>query len=97
MKDIEGGLSALKIKPEQLCALVNMIEDKTINGKIAKTVFAEMFETGDDPAKIVKDKGLVQVTDTAAIEAIVREVCARCERCIRQKAFLHERGRGRGL
>ena len=76
MKDLEGGLSALKIKPEQLCALVNLIADNTINGKIAKTVFAEMFETGKDPETIVKEKGLVQVTDTAAIEAVVREVCA---------------------
>ena len=76
MKDLEGGLSALKIKPEQLCALVNLIADNTINGKIAKTVFAEMFETGKDPEAIVKEKGLVQVTDTAAIEAVVREVCA---------------------
>lgn len=76
MKDLEGGLADLKIKPEQLCALVNLIEDKTINGKIAKTVFADMFETGKDPADIVKEKGLVQVADTGAIEAIVREVCA---------------------
>ena len=76
LKDVEGGLSALKIKPEQLCTLVNLIADNTINGKIAKTVFAEMFETGKDPEVIVKEKGLVQVTDTAAIEAVVREVCA---------------------
>ena len=75
MKDLEGGLEALKIKPEQLCALVNLIADNTINGKIAKTVFAEMFETGKDPEVIVKEKGLVQVTDTAAIEAVVRRSC----------------------
>jgi aspartyl-tRNA(Asn)/glutamyl-tRNA(Gln) amidotransferase subunit B len=76
VKELEGGLSALKIKPEDLCKLVNLIADNTINGKIAKTVFAEMFETGKDPEAIVKEKGLVQVTDTGAIEEVVRAVCA---------------------
>ena len=52
------------------------IKDNTISGKIAKTVFAEMFKTGDDPQKIVKDKGLVQITDTGAIEKIVQDVVA---------------------
>ena len=76
VKELEGGLSALKIKPEDLCKLVNLIADNTINGKIAKTVFAEMFETGKDPEAIVKEKGLVQVTDTGAIEEVIRAVCA---------------------
>ncbi len=64
------------VKPEQLAALVNLIENKTINGKIAKEVFAVMFETGDDPEKIVKDKGLVQVSDTGAIEEFVNQAIA---------------------
>jgi aspartyl-tRNA(Asn)/glutamyl-tRNA(Gln) amidotransferase subunit B len=76
VKDLEGGFSAVKIKPEQLAELVNMIVADTISGKIAKTVFAEMFKTGDDPQKIVKDKGLVQITDTGAIEKIVQDVVA---------------------
>jgi aspartyl-tRNA(Asn)/glutamyl-tRNA(Gln) amidotransferase subunit B len=74
VKDQEGGFAAILIKPEQLANLVNLISDSTINGKIAKQVFAEMFATGKAPEVIIKEKGLVQITDTGAIEAIVRAV-----------------------
>lgn len=76
VKDLEGGLSEVKIQPSQLAAMVNLIEDNTISGKIGKTVFAEMFSTGKDPQVIIQEKGLVQITDTGAIEGIVREVVA---------------------
>ncbi len=76
VKELEGGLSQVKIQPEQLAALVNLIDDNTISGKIGKQVFAEMFADGKDPKKIVEEKGLIQITDTSAIEAIVREVIA---------------------
>ncbi len=74
VKDLENGLSDVKIMPEHLAALVNLIEDNTISGKIAKQVFADMFATGKAPDVIVKEKGLVQITDTSAIESIVSEV-----------------------
>ncbi|MCI0660548.1 MAG: Asp-tRNA(Asn)/Glu-tRNA(Gln) amidotransferase GatCAB subunit B, partial [Acidobacteria bacterium] len=45
-------------------------------GKIAKDVFVEMFATGKAPAEIVEEKGLVQISDTTAIEKIVDEVIA---------------------
>lgn len=80
VKELEGGLAAVKITPEQLATLVNLIADNTISGKIAKQVFAEMFETGEDPEKIIKEKGLVQVTDVSAIEPLVREVIAANEK-----------------
>ena len=64
------------IAAEQLGALVGLITDNTISGKIAKDVFAEMYATGKDPAAIVQEKGLKQVTDTGAIEKIVDEVLA---------------------
>ena len=51
--------------------LLNLINDKTISGKIAKDVFPEMLKSNDDPAKIVKEKNLVQITDTSALEGIV--------------------------
>ncbi len=76
VKESEGGLQSVQITPKQLADLVNLIVDGTISGKIAKQVFAEMFETGKAPEDIVKEKGLVQVTDVGAIEAIVREVVA---------------------
>lgn len=60
----------------QLGALVGLIQDNTISGKIAKQVFEIMTETGKDPAAIVEEQGLRQVTDTGAIEAIVDQVLA---------------------
>ncbi len=50
--------------------------DNTINGRIAKDVFEAMVETGKDPAAIVDEKGLRQVTDTSAIDAAVDQVLA---------------------
>lgn len=62
------------ISPTQLGQLVDLISDDTISGKIAKQVFATMLETSTDPATIIEEQGLKQVTDTAAIESIVDEV-----------------------
>lgn len=62
------------VTAEQLGGLINLITDKTISGKIAKDVFAAMYETGKDASVIVEEKGLKQVTDTGAIEKIVDEV-----------------------
>jgi aspartyl-tRNA(Asn)/glutamyl-tRNA(Gln) amidotransferase subunit B len=55
-------------------ALLDLISDKTINGRIAKDVFEEMVETGKAPAAIVEEKGLRQVTDTGAIDDAVTKV-----------------------
>lgn len=64
------------ISAENLGKLVELIETNVISGKVAKDVFEIMAETGDNPEKIVEEKGLKQVTDTAAIEAIVDMVIA---------------------
>ncbi|MBQ4107180.1 MAG: Asp-tRNA(Asn)/Glu-tRNA(Gln) amidotransferase GatCAB subunit B, partial [Lentisphaeria bacterium] len=64
------------IAPEQLGQLVSMIEKGTINGKIAKEVFAEMFTSGKDPAAIVEERGLTQVSDEGAIAAFVDQAVA---------------------
>lgn len=69
-------LSESPVTAEKLGGLVALIVDNTISGRIAKDVFAEMFETGKDPASIVEEKGLKQVTDTGAIEALVDKVLA---------------------
>ena len=66
------------ISADQLGKLIDLIADKTISGKIAKDVFALMFEgeeTGD-PADIVEKRGLKQVTDVGAIEKVVDEIMA---------------------
>lgn len=64
------------VSAESLGKLVELITSNVINGKTAKDVFAIMAETGGDPEKIVEEKGLKQVTDMGAIEAIVDEVIA---------------------
>ncbi|HPD05604.1 MAG TPA: Asp-tRNA(Asn)/Glu-tRNA(Gln) amidotransferase subunit GatB, partial [Spirochaetota bacterium] len=62
------------VSPQNLAILLKRIDDATISGKIAKTVFEEMLKTGNDPDAIINEKGLRQVTDTAAIESIIDEV-----------------------
>ncbi|MCE5299867.1 MAG: Asp-tRNA(Asn)/Glu-tRNA(Gln) amidotransferase subunit GatB [Spirochaetia bacterium] len=69
-------ISDTKITPENLSGMIKLIKDGTISGKIAKQVFEEMFANGGDAAKIVKDKGLVQITDAGAIEKAVEAVIA---------------------
>jgi aspartyl-tRNA(Asn)/glutamyl-tRNA(Gln) amidotransferase subunit B len=64
------------ITPEKLGRLVELIEDGTISGRIAKDVFAEMFEAGADPAAIVERKGLKQISDAGAIEQIAEQIIA---------------------
>ncbi|MDE1906594.1 MAG: Asp-tRNA(Asn)/Glu-tRNA(Gln) amidotransferase subunit GatB [Rhodospirillales bacterium] len=56
--------------------MLDLITDKTINGRIAKDVFEEMVETGKMPSAIVEEKGLKQVTDTGAIDEAVTKVLA---------------------
>ena len=65
------GIEKSPVAAAQLGALIDLIADGTISGRIAKDVFAKMVETGGAPAAIVEAKGLRQVTDTGAIEAAV--------------------------
>ncbi|MEY8467849.1 Asp-tRNA(Asn)/Glu-tRNA(Gln) amidotransferase subunit GatB [Faecalibaculum rodentium] len=62
------------VAPEHLAQLVNLVADDTISGKQAKTVFEDMLSSGKEPAKIVEEKGMKQVTDEGAILALVTEV-----------------------
>ena len=64
------------ISPEKLGKLVDLITGNIINGKTAKDVFEIMAETGENPEKIVEERGLKQVTDTGAIEALVDQIIA---------------------
>ncbi|MBN1866053.1 Asp-tRNA(Asn)/Glu-tRNA(Gln) amidotransferase subunit GatB [Candidatus Sumerlaeota bacterium] len=61
------------VAPEHLGKMIRMIDAKTISGKIAKDVFAEMLAGGGDPERIVQDKGWVQVTDSGQVETWVDE------------------------
>jgi aspartyl-tRNA(Asn)/glutamyl-tRNA(Gln) amidotransferase subunit B len=64
------------VSPEMLAGLVGLISDGTISGRIAKDVFADMFESGKDAAAIVDEKGLKQLSDSGAIEALIDTVIA---------------------
>ncbi len=70
-------ITQCRITPEQLADMLRLIDQGTISGKIAKTVFEEMFVTGNHPEKIVREKGLVQITDEGAIATVVEEVMAK--------------------
>lgn len=74
LKDADKSIDQQLIKANQLAELVKLIDAGTISGKIAKTVFADMWTTGKDPNEIVKSKGLVQISDTGAIEKIISDV-----------------------
>lgn len=64
------------IGADDLGALIDLIADDTISGKIAKDVFADMIETGQKPGAIIESKGLRQVSDTGAIEQSIRAILA---------------------
>ena len=64
------------ITPENLGKLVELVTTNVINGKTAKDVFAIMAESGENPEKIVEEKGLKQVTDSGEIEKIIDAVIA---------------------
>lgn len=72
IKENQG--SALKFTAIQIAKLVKMVDEKTISSKIAKQVFEQMSKTGENPAQIVKDKGLVQISDPSEILPIIDEV-----------------------
>ena len=67
-------LSRCPISPENLATMVKMIDDGVISGKIAKTVFDEMFVSGASPASVVEAKGLRQISDPGQIESTITAV-----------------------
>lgn len=72
--DEYDGKPASKIRPRHLVELIKMIGEGTISGKIAKTVFEEMFVSGESAAAIVEAKGLTVINDDSALVAIINQV-----------------------
>ncbi|MCK5920094.1 MAG: Asp-tRNA(Asn)/Glu-tRNA(Gln) amidotransferase subunit GatB, partial [Methylococcales bacterium] len=70
-------ITASLVDAEALALLLDRIEDNTISGKIAKDLLAEMWTTNDSADELVKAKGLKQITDSGAIENIVKEILAK--------------------
>jgi len=72
-----GSISSLKVQPAQLAALLSSVDKGEISANAGKDVLAEMFRTGRDPASIIAEKGLGQVSDAAVIEAAVDDAIAK--------------------
>lgn len=67
-------ISDVKISPQNLGLLIKLIDSKKISGKMGKTVFLEMWNSGESPEKIVNEKGMSQITDPEKVKEIVQKV-----------------------
>ena len=76
LKNDDKEIDDCPVTPERLADLLKLIDDGTISGKMAKTVFEDMYQTGKPPAEIVKAKGLMQITDESALLKMVEDVIA---------------------
>lgn len=71
----EKEIDETRLTPKHLAEMIQLIENGTISGKIAKTVFVEMLETGTGAKQIVEEKELVQISDPDVIRAMIEQVC----------------------
>jgi aspartyl-tRNA(Asn)/glutamyl-tRNA(Gln) amidotransferase subunit B len=76
LKQSDQEIQECPVTPAHLTGMLKLIDNKTISGKIAKTVFEEMYTTGKMPEEVVKEKGLVQITDEGQLEKIIANVIA---------------------
>ena len=76
LKKDDQGIETCRVTPRALGRLLALVEEGTISGKIAKSVFMDMIATGQDPDAIVRAKGLSQISDTSSLEALAREILA---------------------
>jgi len=73
----EQQTTKLKFTANQIAQLVKLLDEETISNKIAKQVFEEMAKTGENPTKIVEDKGLIQISDSSLILPIIDEIISK--------------------
>ncbi len=85
------------VSAEQLAGLINRIQDDTITGKIAKTVFEIQWNEGGSADEIIEAKGLKQVNDTGAIETAIDQVIAQCTAQVEQYIAAEPDKRGKML
>ncbi|MDD4102240.1 MAG: Asp-tRNA(Asn)/Glu-tRNA(Gln) amidotransferase GatCAB subunit B, partial [Kiritimatiellae bacterium] len=80
----DSGLSVdeCALKPAALAELVCLVDEGVINGPTAKELLPELFRNGSMPAALVKERGLGQVSDSAALEALVAQACAENQRSV---------------
>ncbi len=74
LKKDDRDIEECPVTPQHLASMLKMIKDGVISGKIAKTVFEEMYQSGKEPEKIVREKGLVQLTDSGEIQRVIQGV-----------------------
>jgi aspartyl-tRNA(Asn)/glutamyl-tRNA(Gln) amidotransferase subunit B len=74
MNETGEDMEQVKIKPADLVELVELVGKDQVNQSTAKAVFKEMYATGQSPAAIIERKGLTQISDAGALEAIVERV-----------------------
>ncbi len=74
--------SAIKISPQQLAELVDLIENKTISSKIAKTVFETMYASGDDPMEIITKTGQTQISDEEELRTLINRIVVEQKRAV---------------
>ena len=76
LKNSGKEIESCPLPPARLAALIAAVDGGEISGKIAKTVFEEMFRTGEEPAVVIKRLGLAQVSDESNLVAIIEKVIA---------------------
>jgi aspartyl-tRNA(Asn)/glutamyl-tRNA(Gln) amidotransferase subunit B len=74
LKESNSEITTFAVKPSELGSLIKLIKNGTISGKIAKSVFEEMVQSGKPAGAIVEEKGLIQISDTAELEKVVADV-----------------------
>jgi aspartyl-tRNA(Asn)/glutamyl-tRNA(Gln) amidotransferase subunit B len=72
--DSDTTLADISIRPADIARLVELIDDDTISGKIAKQVFEDMLTSGGEPDEIIEEQGLKQISDESALVTMIREV-----------------------
>jgi aspartyl-tRNA(Asn)/glutamyl-tRNA(Gln) amidotransferase subunit B len=74
LKNEKLNITEIALKPDALAELITLIEKKTISGKIAKDILPELLSQGGSPKALVEKKGLIQISDTNELEAIIDQV-----------------------
>lgn len=74
LNETELKIEDVPVKPVMIKELIDLIDNKTISSKQAKEVFSDMIESGKMPNEIIKEKGMMQITDDGAIKDVIMEV-----------------------
>jgi aspartyl-tRNA(Asn)/glutamyl-tRNA(Gln) amidotransferase subunit B len=77
VRESKGAIDTVPLAPERLAALIRLVDGRTISGKVAKELFEEIYASGADPADLVRERGLTQVTDEGPISQAIDAVVAR--------------------